>query len=213
MPGSQYTIRDRNRTPQIIQIPPKTMTIPEDVPPGLTPLALPQDFNETVNSHFCFVIQKQPEGNYTFGAQGLDGYDINGIKENSSAVFFNATQAIDESTWYKVSTVTSQNRITADLQKVNGTSDQNASTSQSLESSSQIILLVANNVDCAIVLKDFQVINATKPASEPTSQTVHELPPPIKSLLPFATAVVVIASVLIVTGVIIDLRKNRKRRN
>jgi hypothetical protein len=212
VPGSQYTIRYGNRESKVIQVPPKTVTVPGDVPAGLTPLALPKDFNETVNSQFCFVFQKQPEGNYTFGAQGLDGYDINGIKDNnSSTVFYNATQAIDESTWYKVSTITSQNRITADLQKVNGTV-QAPSTPQNLEATSQIVLLIANNVDCAIVLKDFQVSNTTKPATEPTSQTVHQLPPPMKSLVPFAVAVVIIASVLIVTGIIIDLRKTRKRK-
>jgi len=207
IPGSQYTIRDRSRTLQVVQVPPKTVTIPENVPQGLQPLALPEDFNQTINSQFCFILQKQPEGNYTFNAQGLDSYDLNVLKENSSSTaFFNATDGIAESTWYKVTTTSSQNDIIADLQNVDGATVQSMSAPQNR----QIVMLVANNVDCAVVLKDFQVNSGAIPV-DPTPETVHQLPAPPKSLVPFALAVVIIAAVLIVTGVIIDVQKSRRR--
>jgi hypothetical protein len=212
IPARQYTIRDRHGQEHTVQVPAQTRTVPQNIPRGLEPLSLPDDFNQTINSQFCFVVQKTLDGNYTLNIQGLNDNDINSIKENSDAVFFNATQNIAQSTWYRVTTAISEHGITAGIEKEDGELVQNLQTQNSIEASPQLILLVANNVDSAVVLKNFQVNDGTTPA-EPTPQIVHQPPPQVKSLLPFAIIVLVIAVTLIVTGIIINLKRKHQGKH
>ncbi|MCL5876611.1 MAG: hypothetical protein M1540_02220 [Candidatus Bathyarchaeota archaeon] len=121
LPATEHIIRDRNRNEQIIQVPAKTLVVPESIPPGLQPLVLPDDFNKTINNQFCFVIQKGTEGNYTFTAQGLNAYEIEALKPAKlSSVFFNVTDGISESEWYTVKTELSNDGIIVGIQNEEG---------------------------------------------------------------------------------------------
>ena len=215
IPASQRTIRDRNRRTQVVQVPAKTFVVPASIPLGLQPLVLPDDFNQTINNQFCFIVQKDLKGNYSLTAQGLDTYDVRSVKESNqtSTVFFNATENLAESTWYKVKTSISQNAITTNLQDETGNPIKDLSALYGLESSTQLVLLVANNMDSAIVLKGFQINDGTTPvaAVEPITQIVHQPPAPMQSPLPFAITVIILAATFIVAAAIIEAKKNKKR--
>jgi hypothetical protein len=210
VPASHYTIRFRNGTQQVIQVPAKIYVAPEAIPLGLQPLRLPDDFNATINDEFCFVIQKDSQGNFTLKAQGLDDYEIEYIKnQKENTAFLNASDLIEPSTWYRVTTVTSNNKITAELQRGDGASIESINLSSSNQSA-QIVLLIANNLDSAIAVKGFQV-NGNQSSIQNTPQIVHQPSPPPKSLLPFGIAVLIIAFTLIVTGSIINYRKRKNK--
>ena len=213
IPASQHTIRDRNRHTQIVQVPAKTLIVPASIPLGLEPLTLPDDFNQTINNQFCFIVQKDPKGNYSLTAQGLDDYDVRSVKTNNetSTVFFNASQGIAESTWYKVKTSISQNGITTNLQNESGTPIKSLSTPDILDCSTKLVLLVANNVDSAIVLKDFQV-NDGAATVQPIPQIIRLPPAPMESPLPFIITVVILAATFIVAAAVIDVKKTKKRQ-
>ena len=213
IPASQHTLWDRSRHTQVVQVPAKTLIVPASIPPGLEPLTLPDDFNQTINNQFCFIVQKDLNGNYSLTAQGLDYYDVHSVKTNNqtSIAFFNATQGVAENTWYSVKTSLSQNGIVASLLNENGTPIKSLSAPYGLVCSTQLVLLVANNVDRAIILKDFQVNNGAAPV-QPTPQNVHQPPPPMESPLPFAITVVILAATLIAVATIIDVKKTKKRQ-
>jgi len=213
IPASQYTIRDRNRQTQVVHVPAKTIIVPASIPRGLAPLVLPDDFNQTINNQFCFILQKNLGSNYSLTAQGLDGYDVSSIKANNSTstTFFNATQGIAEGVLYRVTAAISKNGITATLQNEDGTTIKSLSLPYSLERSTQIVLLIANNVDSAVVLKDFQVNDGKAPV-QPAPKVVHQPPAPMESPLPFVTTVVILAATLIAVATIIDVKKTKKRK-
>ncbi len=209
LPATEHTIRARNRSVQVIQVPAKTLVVPESIPPGLQPLVLPDDFNQTINNQFCFVIQTGTEGNYTFTAQGLNAYEIEALKPTKlSSVFFNVTDGISESEWYTVKTELSTDGISVGIQNEQGVLIQSLCEPLSLDSNKTFVLMVTNNADSAVVLKDFQVHDASATV-EPTSQIVHLPAPPAKSLLLFCIAVVIIAAVLIITAAAINVKRVR----
>ncbi|MCW3984749.1 MAG: hypothetical protein NWE96_12295 [Candidatus Bathyarchaeota archaeon] len=210
LPATEHTIRSRNRIIQTIQVPAKTIVVPENIPPGLQPLALPNDFNDTINNQFCFILKKTATGQYNFTAQGLANRDITALKQgNLSTVFFNATDAINIGEWYTVFTEISKDSLTIKVQDKEGTS-QLSEPINTLDND-QVVLIMANNVDSAVALKNFQVGGTTEKA-DPTTQIVRFPTPPPKSLLFFGVAVVIIAAVMTVTGAAIRVRKSRGDR-
>ena len=69
IPASEQTISTgRNRPTITIQIPEKTITVPINVPTDLAPLRLPDDFNQTINNQFCFILQNN-NGNYSLNVR------------------------------------------------------------------------------------------------------------------------------------------------
>jgi hypothetical protein len=209
IPERHVIFRDRQGRSQTFEVPAKTRVVPLNIPLGQRPLSLPADFNKTINSQFCFTIQKTSMGNYSLNAVGLDSYDISGIRENSDIVFFNATEGINENKWYNVATEITENGVTLDLQSEYYTPIQSLWALNN-ESTFQLVLLVANNVDGAIVLKDFKVNDGENP-TEATPQIVRQPPPPMKSLLPFAITIVAVAALLIIMGALIDVKKRFNR--
>jgi hypothetical protein len=172
IPSSEYIIRLRNRQTKIVEIPARTIIVPTNVPRGLEPLRLPDDFNQTINSKFCFIVQNNLNSSYSLNIKALTDYDITNIKQDneSSTAFLNATQGIKEGAWYKVTTTISENGITANLQREDGTSIESMSAPYNLKSGTQLVLLIANNVDSAVVLKDSK-IQAMNNASQPPENT------------------------------------------
>ncbi len=178
VPNYRYSTTGRNRQPQMFELPSTIRTVPTYIPRGMTQLALPKDFNQTINSNFCMVIQRDSNGSYSLRVKGLDGYDVSNLQSNKTNAVLNATQGIAENTWYEVSTVISASGIKTDLQQENGAAQSNLSA----VNKSQLVLLLANNVDSAVVLRDFkiQAIGATTP--DPT--TSDPTPSPSGSTVP-----------------------------
>ena len=131
------------------------------------------------------------------------------FEDNLSSVFFNVTDGISESEWYTITTELSNDGISVGIQNEEGVLIQSLSEPLSLDSNKTLVLMVTNNADSAVVLKDFQVHDDSA-TIEPTSQIVHLPAPPAKSLLLFCIAVVIIAAVLIITAAAINIKRVRK---
>jgi len=164
--ASEQTIRLPNRQTKTIQIPERTIITPIDVPNNLAPLRLPDDFNQTINSQFCFILQNNQENDYSLNAKGLNNYDVSNIIQDgeSQPAVINATESIKENTWYKLIATISENKISAFLLNSDGAPLESMSaTPQNATNTNQMVLLVTNNRDNAIILKDFTLhsINST----------------------------------------------------
>ena len=168
IPASELTIiTGRNRQTKTIQIPEKTITVPINVPTDLVPLRLPDDFNQTINNQFCFILQNN-NGNYSLNVRGLNDDDVSTIRQDngSNTAFMNATESITENTWYKVTASISENGITANLYNSDGTLIESMATPYDTLNSNEMAMLMTNNVDSAVVFKDLKVQtpnNTTQP--------------------------------------------------
>ena len=79
IPASKQTIRWEETVKSItIQVPAETITIPVNVPQDLVPLMLPDDFNQTINNQFCFILQNN-SGNYSLNVSALNDYEMSNI--------------------------------------------------------------------------------------------------------------------------------------
>ena len=168
IPGSEQTIIEgRNRQPMTTQIPEETLTVPINVPADMVPLILPDDFNQTINNQFCFVLQNS-SGNYSLNVRGLNQNDISNTKlgNGSSIAFMNVTQSIKQNAWYSVTESMSGNGIAAYLYNKNGTLMESMETPYNATNSNEMVMLITNNADSAVILKDLTVKalnNVTQP--------------------------------------------------
>jgi hypothetical protein len=170
MPASEEMILMSNGRVKIIQVPSYNETIPLSVPNGLAPLRLPDDFNETLDNQFCFILQNN-SGNYSLSIKGLSDDDLSNIQAN--AAITNATAKIKEDTWYQITTNITDNAATTNLSSINGTLTE---TTKNSNSYNQTVLLITNNEDTAIVLKNLTIQTQNtvqKPQStlKPTSKS------------------------------------------
>ena len=158
IPTKEYKITLRRAAdPEFVKIPSKTITVPTAIPPGMTALSLPDDFNQTINSKFCLVIEENQNNTYSLNAKGLNDYDLSEIvaEKETQNTFLNATEEIEKSIWYKVTTTITDKGINANIQREDGTPIESLSASKN--SNKQLVLLIANNVDSAVILSDLKV--------------------------------------------------------
>jgi hypothetical protein len=170
-----------NRQTRILQIPERTLIVPTNVPLGLQPLSLPDDFNETINNQFCLILQSNLADNYSLNVKGLNTYDMANMQDNESNIaLVNATGKIEENTWYRITVVLSLNGITTTLQNMNGTLIQTKATPYDATGNKKLAILITNNIDNAVAFKDLkiQALNNTVQPTEtqkPTSGSSGEL--------------------------------------
>jgi hypothetical protein len=172
IPASERTIiTGRNRQTKTIEIPEKTITVPINVPSGMAPLRLPDDFNQTINNQFCFILQNN-NGNYSLNVRGLNDDDTSTIRQDngSNTAFMNATESITENTWYKVTASISENGITANLYNSDGALIESMATPYDTLNSNEMAMLITNNVDNAVVFKDLKVEALNNTAQPPESK-------------------------------------------
>ena len=130
----------------------------------LAPLMLPDDFNQTINNQFCFILQNN-SGNYSLNVNALNDYEMSNITQGngSNTAFMNASENIKENAWYNVTASISDNGITANLYNTNGTLIENMVTPYNATNSNETVMLITNNVDSAVIFKDLTVkaLNST----------------------------------------------------
>jgi hypothetical protein len=204
VPASEEMILMSNGKIKIIQVPSYNETIPLSVPNGLAPLRLPDDFNETLDNQFCFILQNN-SGNYTLNIRGLSDDDLSSIQAN--AAITNATAKIKEDTWYQITTNVTDNTATTDLSSVNGTLTEITSNSNSYN---QTVLLITNNEDTAIVLKNL-TIQTQNPVQQPQSTLKPTSNSGNLSLALYAIASILLATIIVTVLYIKKQRKSQKQ--
>jgi hypothetical protein len=172
IPGSQQTIRlGRNSPPTTIMIPAQTITVPVNVPQDLSPLMLPDGFNQTINDQFCFILQNS-SGNFSLNANALSDDEMSNILQGnpSNTAFMNASQSIRENTWYGVSESVSDNGITADLYNANRSILETLASPYNATGDNEAIMLITNNLDSAVVFTNLTINEPIiNPTPSPTS--------------------------------------------
>jgi hypothetical protein len=208
VPASERIIKIRNKPTQIIQVPSRTIIVPVNIPRGLEPLTLPDDFNQTINSKFSFIFQSNQDNNSSLQVKGLDDYEVSNIKQDneSNTAFLNATEGIEESTWYKVTSTISEAGISTNLQKEDGTAIESMSVLCNSESSAQLVLLIANNEGRAVALKELNVQAVNDTSQSPTN--FKQTPGGIDLVLPYVTVIVILAVTFAAAAVYV--KKNKK---
>jgi hypothetical protein len=169
MPAREITISTgRSRQTKTIEIPEKTITIPVDVPIDLAPLRLPDEFNRTINNQFCFILQNNNE-NYSLQVRALNDYDMASIAQDngSNVAFMNTTESVEENTWYTVTENITESGITATLYGSDGNLIKSMATAVDTLNSNKMAMLIANNVDSAVVFKDLIVQTQNSTARTP----------------------------------------------
>ena len=81
---------------------------------------------------------------------------INQLGGNGT-VLLNASTNIREDTWYKVVAKISENETTAELYDINGTLLEKIATINDAMNASELVILIADNIDKAVVFKDLKV--------------------------------------------------------
>jgi hypothetical protein len=147
----------------IYQEPSEKVTVPENVPDDLVPIMLPSDFNQTINDQFCFILQNN-DGNYSLNVNALNDYEMSNIIQGneSNAAFMNASENIKENAWYSVKESLSSKAITTNLYNPNGTLIDSTITPYDAANVNETVMLIANNIDRAVIFKDLTVKTLSK---------------------------------------------------
>ena len=211
IPGSERTISmGRNRQTKTIQIPEETITIPINVPTDMEPLRLPDDFNQTINNQFCFILQNN-SGNYSLNIRGLNDYDMSNIRQGNgnNTAFMNASENIKENTWYKVTASISDNGITANLYNTDGTLIESMVTPYDAMNSNEMVMLITNNVDSAVVFKDLKVeaLNNTTQPTESNKKATNDS----GLLFPYVSLSILLVATFAAAVVYVKKRKKAQR--
>jgi hypothetical protein len=213
IPGSELTMRaGRSRQTMTIQIPEKKITAPINVPTGMVPLRLSDDFNQTINNQFCFILQNGSGNNYSLNVRGLDDYDMSDIIQDnrSNSAFMNTTENIKENTWYKVTASIFENGITANLSNTYDTLIESVVIPYDAMNSNGMVMLITNNVDRAIVFKDLKIetLSSTTQPPENNKKATNDS----RLLVPYVSLSILLIATFAATIVVYVKKKRQNTR-
>jgi hypothetical protein len=183
IPKSEPTIEVGRRRQRFgATIPEQTITIPINIPNDMQPLRLPDDFSLTINNNFGFILRNNVGDNYSVTVRGMDDCDISQIKQlnGTGTVLMNPSANMKENTWYKVEARVSEDETTAALYDVNDTLLESATISYDKIDTSELVMLIANNTDRALVFKNLKVetldeLNQVIPNGDEKALNAHYL--------------------------------------
>ena len=181
IPASEQLVRFRGYW-VTRQIPERTTTIPVNVPEGMNLVRLPENFDLTMNNKFGFVLRNDIGDNYSVSVRGMDNLDMAQINQLSGneTIFVNASAIIRENTWYKVVARISEDEVTAEVYDANGTMLERTSATDDAKKTSELVMLIANNIDRAVAFRNLKVETLdgpvkTLPEDNPEAVNGHEL--------------------------------------
>jgi hypothetical protein len=211
IPATEQIVGTGYRHTERILVPSRTVPVPVNVPLGMAPLRLADDFNQTINNQFSFIIRDNQDSNYTLDVKGLNDHAVSGVKQenDSNTAFLNATDNIEQGAWYRVTTEISDTGITANIQTANGTLVENVCTPYNRTKSNQLVLLIANNIDSAIAVKNLKVQTASNPV-QPTETPKQALNNP-PSGTQYAYVVVVLVVFFVAVAVFVKKKQKLKK--
>ncbi|HUK85976.1 MAG TPA: Ig-like domain-containing protein [Candidatus Acidoferrum sp.] len=204
IPASQETIRSGKQT-KIVSIPAKTIEIPISVPPDLVPFRLEDDFNQSLNTQFCFILQNNNGSSYSLDVKALNDDDISSLIQDNgtSADFINVTQNLKENTWYQMTTIISDAGVTSSLRNLNSTIIFDTPISINSEMKNKTVTLITNNQNNAIVFKNLEI--------ESLNQT--QLPQtPEKTIIDYANIIPYIPTLSLIVTTFIEIFYYKRKK-
>jgi hypothetical protein len=149
----------------IIQIPERTITEIVNMPEGMHPRKLPENFDQTINNKFGFIMRNVIGDNYSVNIKGMNAYDIAQINQpnGKGTVLLNASKFIRENRWYKVKAAMTENETTIALYYINGTLIENTQIPFDNANDSDLVVLIADNTEKAVAFKNLRVSTLAEP--------------------------------------------------
>ncbi len=173
---------------------------------------LPDDFNQTINNQFCFILQNN-SGNYSLNVNALNDYEMSNIIQGigSNTAFMNASENVKENAWYQVTESMSDNGITANLYNTNGTLIESTVTPYNATASNEMIMLITNNVDSAVIFKDLtvQALNNATPSPVSNEKTTNES----RLLFPYVILSILLVATFSVALVYVKKKRQMRQKN
>ena len=200
VPASQEIVLTPSGNVKTLQVPAYNETIPLSVPNGLAPLRLPDDFNQTIDDQFCFILQNNSDS-YILNVKGLSEEDLSNVQ--AYAMVTNATKNVKEDVWYQINTNITNNAAITTLSYPNCAPIECISN---LNGSNQTVLLITNNEDTAIVLKNLTI------QTQSAAQQPQSTPKPTSNSGNPTLALYAIASILLAVTIaaVLYVKKRRK---
>jgi hypothetical protein len=129
----------------------------------------------------------------------------------SNIAFMNASENIKENTWYNVTERISDNGITANLYNTNGTLIENMVTPYNGTDSNETVMLITNNVDSAVILKDLTVkaLNITIQPPKSNEKTTNES----GLLFPYVSLSILLVATFSVAVVYVKKKRQMRQKN
>jgi hypothetical protein len=150
----------------IIQVPERKITKFVNIPEGMHPRKLPDNFDQTMNNNFGFVMRSSKGDNYSACIKGMNAYDIAQINQpnGNGTVLMNASKFIRDNVWYKVKAVMTENETTIALRYINGTLLDKKKILLGDANVSDLVVLIADNTEKAVAFKKLTVSTLAEPA-------------------------------------------------
>jgi len=212
IPGSVWVVsRGRNLPTQTMQMPDQTVIMPVNVPADLQPLMLPSNFNQTINNQFSFIIQNNV-GNYSLNVKALNAYDLSNVTQGvgGNIAFLNASENINQNTWYTYTASISGNGVAAAIYSTNGTLIESLLNSNN-SNSNETMMLIANNLNNAVVFKDLtiQSLNSPIPPFRSNEKTTNEM----RSIFPYVSLSILLVATFSVTLIYIHKKRRTSEKS
>jgi hypothetical protein len=166
IPETLQEVQIWNRLRSIIQVPERTIAELVNIPKGMNPRRLPDDFEKTMNNNFGFVMRSSTGDNYSVCIKGMNAYDVAQINQfnGNGTVLMDASEFIRDNIWYKTRVVMAENETTIALYYVNGTLLEKTQILLDDANVSDLVVLIADNTEKAVAFKKLTVSTLAEPA-------------------------------------------------
>jgi hypothetical protein len=145
IPAQPRTYRLASRRIVTIMVPEEVRTIPGA---------------ELLNSHFGFILKQNVQDNYTASVKALNGDDLSQItqsRDESTAVFINASDVAAKETWYKAIAKVSGDYVAVEVCDENGTRLDSMSQSKSSQDLIELGVFMTYQTGQIIAFKNLNV--------------------------------------------------------
>lgn len=194
IPESQEIIKLANGQIKTVQVPGENLTVPVNAPSNMQALRLEDNFNQTLNDQFCFVLQNINENNCSLNFKALTPTDITNLQSaGSSADFIDASQNIKVNAWYQTTTTISETGITSNIYRSDGTLIESTTNRNATNSSNTATTLITNNQNNAVVIKDLKIENLNQTQQPHSNEKTINVP----SMAPFIALLSLLVATLI----------------
>jgi len=161
---------------------------------------------ERLSSHFCFILTRNIQDNYTASVRTLNGDDLSEITQNLTekrAVVINASKVAAKQSWYKAKAIVSKDYVSVEVCHNNGTLLDKVSQTKTSKNASVLGVLMMYQTGQIVAFKNLNVetiphdtlILSQETALEATEDnSIDFLYPPVRASLLSAGAFLAIVS-------------------
>ena len=165
---ARETMLRRGRRWLLVQIPERTILKLVNMPKDMHQIRLPDNFDQTMNNKFGFIMRNTLGDNYSVSVKGMNAYDLVHANQpnGTGTIFMNVSESIRENTWYEVKAIMTETEITATLYDVKGALVESIQIPYNNENISDLVVLIADNTEKSVAFKNLRVSTLANPAQQ-----------------------------------------------